>query len=126
MRQLKTILIGAILSLAIATPALADPGLTSPFGGAFLMASADGTLVAFQMPSGRVRWELDGMPLSDWGVNDTVRAASVGYSDPSVLVLGGQIRGIYVAASDDGSWMAFLMPDFSIRWEHNGLPATMQ
>ena len=127
MRHLKSIFLGAVLSIALATPALADPGTvpTSVWGGTFLMASADGTLVAFQMADGRVRWELEGMPLSAWGVNDIARASSVGYSDPSVLVPGGMVRGVYVAASEDGSWMAFMMPDLSMRWEHNGIPASM-
>ena len=127
MRSLKSIFLGAVLSIALATPALADPGTvpTSVWGGTFLMASSDGTLMAFQMADGRVRWELGGTPLSGWGVNDTARASSVGYSDSSVLVPGGMVRGIYVAASEDGSWMAFMMPDLSMRWEHNGIPASM-
>ena len=117
-------------TFAFASPALADPVTTSSdlvpasaFGGSYLMTSADGHLVAFQMADGRVRWELDGMPLSQWGVDDAVRAAAVGFGDPSVLVIGGAVRGVFVMGSADGSWMAFQMPDGSLRWEHDGVPA---
>ena len=75
---------------------------------------------------GRVRWELDGLPWSDWGVNDAVRAATVGFDDASVLVLGGAIRGVFVMGSADASWLAFQMPDGSVRWEHDGVPVQRQ
>ena len=125
MRRLITAVFGLVLTLAVASPVLADVTPTSRFGGAYVMSSADGQLVAFAMPDGRIRWELDGLPLADYGVNDVARAGSVGFSDPSLLVLGGTVRGVYVASSADGSWMAFQMPDLSIRWEHNGVPAPL-
>ena len=120
-------------TLAFASPALADPVTTSSalvptssLGGSYLMSSPDGRLVAFQTADGRVRWELDGLPWSDWGVNDSVRAASVGFDDVSLLVLGGAIRGVFVMATTDGSWLAFQMPDGSVRWEHDGVPVQRQ
>jgi hypothetical protein len=125
MRRLITAVFGLVLTLAVASPVLADVTPTSRFGGAYLMSSADGQLVAFAMPDGRIRWELDGLPLAVYGVNDVARAGSVGFSDPSLLVPGGTVRGVYVASSADGSWMAFQMPDLSIRWEHNGVPAPL-
>ena len=121
------------LTLAFASPALADPVTTSSdlvpmssLGGSYLMSSPDGRLVAFQTADGRVRWELDGLPWSDWGVNDAVRAATVGFDDASVLVLGGAIRGVFVMGSADASWLAFQMPDGSVRWEHDGVPVQRQ
>lgn len=126
MRQLIAAIFACVLTAAVASPALADPTAVpmSRFGGMYLMASGDGQLVAFLMADGRVRWELDGLPLADYGVNDVARAASLGFSDGSLLVLGGAVRGVYVASSADGSWMAYQMPDLSIRWEHDGVPAT--
>ncbi len=62
--------------------------------------------------------------MSDYGVNDLARASSAGFSDRSLLVPGGAVRGFYLASSGDGSWMAFQMPDGSVRWELNGVPAT--
>ena len=121
------------LTLAFASPALADPVTTSSelvpmssLGGSYLMSSPDGRLVAFQTADGRVRWELDGLPWSDWGVNDAVRDATVGFDDASVLVLGGAIRGVFVMGSADASWLAFQMPDGSVRWEHDGVPVQRQ
>jgi hypothetical protein len=126
MHQLIAAIFGCALTLAVASPALADPTPvpTSQFGGMYLMSSGDGQLVAFLMADGRVRWELDGLPLAEYGVNDVARAASLGFSDSSLLVLGGTVRGVYVASSADGSWIAYQMPDLSVRWEHNGVPAT--
>ena len=125
MRHLLAIILGAVLTLAVGSSALADPGPTSAFGGSYLMGSADGSLVAFQMPTGWVRWELNGVPIANYGVDDVARAASVGYSDPSVLVPSGAIRGTYVACAADLTWLAFIMPDGSIRWEHDGMPAAL-
>ena len=127
------------LTLAFASPALADPVTTSSelvpmssLGGSYLMSSPDGRLVAFQTADGRVRSPQDhrrrarGLPWSDWGVNDAVRAATVGFDDASVLVLGGAIRGVFVMGSADASWLAFQMPDGSVRWEHDGVPVQRQ
>ena len=123
MRQLIAAIFGIVLTLAVASPALADTTPTSRFGGMYLMSSNDGSLVAFLMAAGRVRWELDGLPMAAYGVDDVARAASMGFSDGSLLVLGGSVRGVYVASSADGSWIAYQMPDLSVRWEHDGLPA---
>ena len=125
MRQLVAAIFGIVLTLAVASPALADPTPipTSRFGGMYLMSSNDGSLVAFLMADGRVRWEIDGLPMAAYGVDDVARAASMGFSDGSLLVLGGAVRGVYVASSSDGSWIAYQMPDLSVRWEHDGLPA---
>ena len=130
---MRRIVTTCALTLAFASPALADPVTTSSelvpmssLGGSYLMSSPDGRLVAFQTADGRVRWELDGLPWSDWGVNDAVRAATVGFDDASVLVLGGAIRGVFVMGSADASWLAFQMPDGSVRWEHDGVPVQRQ
>jgi len=32
-------------------------------GGTYFAASADGTAMAFKMPDGTLRWEIDGIPL---------------------------------------------------------------
>ena len=55
-----------------------------------------------------------------------MRAATVGFDDASVLVLGGAIRGVFVMGSADASWLAFQMPDGSVRWEHDGVPVQRQ
>jgi len=55
MRQIRTILMGTIFRWRSRrrhwrTDGMNNrpPGLTSPFGGTFLMASADGSLIAFK------------------------------------------------------------------------------
>src|SRR5438046_8987265 len=113
------------LTLAFASPALADPVTTSSelvpmssLGGSYLMSSPDGRLVAFQTADGRVRWELDGLPWSDWGVNDAVRAATVGFDDASVLGLGGAIRGVFGMGPAGARCVAVPMPARSVRLEH--------
>src|SRR5438094_2517830 len=116
MRQLIASISGTVLTLAVASPALADTTPTSRFGGMYLMSSNDGSLVAFLMPDGRVRWELDGLPMAAYGVDDLARAASMGFSDGSLLVLGGSVRGVYVASSADGRWIGCQMPDPWAAW----------
>ena len=70
MRQLIAAIFGIVLTLAVASSALADTTPTSRFGGMYLMSSNDGSLVAFLMADGRVRWELDGLPMAAYGVDD--------------------------------------------------------
>src|SRR5438445_2230051 len=99
MRQLIAAIFGIVLTLAVASPALADTTPTSRFGGMYLMSSNDGSLVAFLMAHGRVRWELDGLPMAAYGVDDVVRAESLGFSDGLLLELGGLVRDVIVATA---------------------------
>ncbi len=122
-RFILTPLLTFVLALALGGAALADP--TAPvsiFGGTYFGMSDDQSAIAWKMPDGRIRWEIDGVPISNYGVDDTARAASVGYDSSEVLVLYGRIRGTFFAASSDGAAMGYRMTDGSLRWEFNGLP----
>ena len=126
-RSLSITLLSLALILVFGGSALADPGApgtipTSVFGGTYFAMSEDGSTVGFKMPDGHIRWEVNGVPISNYGVNDVTLAEAVGFDDPSVLVFGGTISGTYFAASLDGTAMAFKMPDGTIRWELNGVP----
>lgn len=126
-RSISLTLLSLALTLVFGGSALADPGApgtipTSVFGGTYFAMSEDGSTIGFKMPDGRIRWEVNGTPISNYGVNDATLAQAVGFDDPTVLVLGGSIRGTYFAASEDGTAMAFRMPDGTIRWEIDGIP----
>lgn len=122
MRGAIAVLVLSLL-LAMGSVASADPGVpTSVFGGAYFAMSSDGQAVAFKLSDGHLRWEVAGIPVSNYGVNNVVMATAVGFDSPLVLVLGGAIGGTYFAASSDGTAMAFKMPDGTLRWEINGIP----
>lgn len=122
-RSLITPILAVALLVAFGGAALADQTVpVSIFGGTYFGMSDDHSAIAFKMPDGRIRWELNGVPISNYGVDDVARAASVGYESPQVLVLYGRIRGTYFAASSDGSAIAYRMPDGTLRWELNGVP----
>jgi len=122
-RSISTLILSVALTVALSGAALADPTVpTSIFPGTYFVMSADQSAVAFTMPDGHVRWEINGVPISNYGVDDTARAASVGFDSLLVLVPYGQIRGTYFGASSDGSVMVFLMPDGMTRYELNGVP----
>ena len=121
---ISTSILAIALTLALSGAALAEPTLpTSIFPGTYFAMSADQSAVAFKMPDGHLRWEISGVPISNYGVDDTARAATIGFDSPQVLVLYGRIRGTYFGASADGSVMAFLMPDGMTRYELNGVPS---
>jgi outer membrane protein assembly factor BamB len=120
---LATPILALALIVALGSTALADPVPASMFGGTYFAMSEDHTAVAFKMADGHLRWEVNGVPISNYGVDDVARAASIGYDNATVLVLYGRIRGTYFGASQDGSVMGFLMPDGTTRWELNGVPA---
>ena len=107
MRYAASTLLALLLVFGVAGSASADTVIpTSPFGGTYYASSADGSFVAFQTADGRIRWEFNGTPLADWGVNEAVMASSVGFSDARVLVPAGRIRGSHtalVAPADDTS-----------------------
>lgn len=124
-RLLLIPLVAAALSLFPAQAALAESVPSSPFGGSYYAQSADGSTVGYLMPDSRLRWEVNGVPISNYGIDDEARMASVA-EDPSALVRGGATRGEYYAASSDGSWMAYQMPDGTLRWEHHGVPMAAQ
>ena len=123
-RSSTTSILAIAFTLALSGAALAEPTVpTSIFPGTYFATSADQSAVAFKMPDGHLRWEISGVPISNYGVDDTARAATVGFDSPQVLVLYGSIRGTYFGASSDGSVMVFLMPDGMTRYELNGVPA---
>jgi outer membrane protein assembly factor BamB len=126
-RSISITLLSLALTLVFGGSAFADPGTpgvvpVSIFGGTYFAMSEDGTAIAFKMPDGRIRWEINGVPISNYGVNDVTLAEAVGFDDPNVLVLGGAIGGTYFGSSEDGTAMSFKMPDGTIRWELNGVP----
>ena len=122
-RFILTPVLTLVLAVALGGAALADPTVpVSIFGGTYFGMSDDHSAVAWKMPDGRIRWEIDGVPISNYGVDDVARAASVGFDSPQVLVLYGRIRGTYFGSSLDGSAMGYRMPDGTIRWELNGVP----
>ncbi|HEY8807442.1 MAG TPA: hypothetical protein VIN70_07655, partial [Candidatus Limnocylindria bacterium] len=122
-RFILTPMLTLVLAVALGGAALADPTVpVSIFAGTYFGMSEDQSAIAWQMPDGHLRWEINDVPISNYGVNDTALAASVGFDSPQVLVLYGRIRGTYFGASQDGSVMGFLMPDGMIRWELNGIP----
>ena len=111
------------LTFAQGGAALADPGVpVSIFGGTYVAMCVDRTAIEFQMPDGHLRWEVNGVPVSSYGVDDVARAATLGYDSPLALVLYGRIRGTFWGASSDGTVMAFRMPDGTVRYELNGIP----
>lgn len=124
MRQLLIVpFLAVALLLGFGGAALADGTVpVSIFGGSYFGMSDDHSAIAFKMPDGRIRWEVNGVPISNYGVDDVARAAMVGYESPQVLVLYGRIRGTYFASSSDGSAIAYRMPDGTLRWEINGVP----
>ena len=131
-RSISTSILAIALTFALGGAALADPTVpTSIFPGTYFAMSMDQSAVAFQMPDGHLRWEIDGVPISNYGVDDTARAASVGlvgfvgFDSARVLVPYGLIRGTFFGASSDGSVMGFRMPDGTTRWELNGIPESL-
>lgn len=120
-----TPLLAILLTLALGGAALADPAPVSIFAGTYFGMSDDHSAIAFKMPDGHVRWEINGVPISNYGVDDAARAASVGFDSALVLVPYGRIRGTFFAASTDGAVMGFLMPDGMTRWELNGIPESL-
>ena len=124
-RSISASILSVALTVALSGAALAAPAVpTSIFPGTYFAMSADQSAVAFAMPDGHLRWEINGVPISNYGGDDVARAASVGFDSPQVLVLYGRIRGTYFGASADGSVMAFLMPDGMTRYELNGVPSS--
>jgi len=121
-RLLLTSVLTVMLALASSGPARADQQPVSMFPGTFVGTSPDGTAMGFQMSDGHIRWEVNGVPISLWGVNDTAMASALSFSSPLVLVPFGAIRGTYFGGTADGTVLAFKMPDGSVRWEINGLP----
>ena len=126
-RWVATPVLAAMLMLGASSSALADPSVpgvapTSIFGGTYFAMSEDGMAVGFKMPDGHVRWEINGVPISNYGVNDVAQATVLGFDAANVLVVGGNVRGVFFAASADGTAMGYRMPDGSIRWEMNGEP----
>ena len=126
-RWLAIPLLAATLMLGSGGSALADPLLpgvapTSLLGGTYFAMSEDGMAIAFKMPDGHIRWELNGVPISNYGVNDVGQATVLGFDAATVLVFGGTVRGTFFAASEDGSAMGYRMPDGTVRWEINGVP----
>ena len=125
-RSISTPILAIALTFALGGAALADPAApVSLFSGTYFAMSADQSAIAFKMPDGRVRWEISGVPISNYGVDDAARAASVGFDSALVLVPYGTIRGTFFGASADGSVMGFLMPDGMTRWELNGIPESL-
>lgn len=130
-RWMTTSLLTLTLALVFGGAALAETGTpgtipTSIFGGTYFAMSEDGSTIGFRMPGGQLRWEVNGVPISNFGVDDVAKAAVFGFDAPEVLVFGGSIRGTFFAASADGTAMGFTMPDGTVRWEIDGVPVFTQ